>query len=157
MFEQNAFPSAASADNRHGLTDGNIEVNSAQNFLIAELFRRWITGARDEGLRASVRLVAATPWVELPRRGAVPAAAAAAYQNAFGVQPVFLRSGGSIGVVSAFQRLLGIPIVLMGFGLPSDGAHGPNEKFHLPTFIRGLETLIWFMRNIGAIGGQQPR
>ena len=124
---------------------------------IAELFRRWITGARDEGLRASVRLVAATPWVELPRRGAVPAAAATAYQNAFGVQPVFLRSGGSIGVVSAFQRLLGIPIVLMGFGLPSDGAHGPNEKFHLPTFIRGLETSIWFMRNIGAIGGQQPR
>jgi acetylornithine deacetylase/succinyl-diaminopimelate desuccinylase-like protein len=70
---------------------------------------------------------------------------------------VFLRSGGSIGVVAAFQRTLRVPIVLMGFGLPGDGAHGPNEKFHLPNFFRGIETSIWFMGNLrrAALAGKR--
>jgi acetylornithine deacetylase/succinyl-diaminopimelate desuccinylase-like protein len=71
--------------------------------------------------------------------------AAVAYERAFGTAPIFLRSGGSIPVASAFQEFLGIPAVLMGFGLPDDRIHGPNEKFHLPNFYRGIETSIWYM------------
>jgi len=48
-------------------------------------------------------------------------------------------------VASAIQEILGIPVVLMGFGLPDDRIHGPNEKFHLPNFYRGIETSIWYM------------
>ena len=56
------------------------------------------------------------------------------------------RSGGTIPVVNLFREVLGIPTVLMGFALPDDGAHGPNEKIHLPTFFRGIETNIHFLQ-----------
>jgi acetylornithine deacetylase/succinyl-diaminopimelate desuccinylase-like protein len=48
-------------------------------------------------------------------------------------------------VVDTFQKILGIPTVLMGFGLPDDNMHAPNEKFHLPKFDNGIATSIWFL------------
>jgi acetylornithine deacetylase/succinyl-diaminopimelate desuccinylase-like protein len=62
-----------------------------------------------------------------------------------------LRSGGSIPVVNIFQELLGIPTVLMGFGLPDDRIHAPNEKFHLQNFFNGIATSICFLAEIGAV------
>ncbi|MBK8901116.1 MAG: dipeptidase [Anaerolineaceae bacterium] len=76
-------------------------------------------------------------------------AAAQAYATAFGQEPVFMREGGSIPVVSAFQSHLGVETVLMGFGLPSDQIHAPNERFYLPNFYRGIETSIHFLQNLG--------
>lgn len=75
-------------------------------------------------------------------------AAARAYQRGFGVPPVFLRSSGTIPVVNTFQHVLGIPTVLMGFALPDDRMHAPNEKFHLPNFYRGITTCIAFLDEI---------
>jgi acetylornithine deacetylase/succinyl-diaminopimelate desuccinylase-like protein len=72
-------------------------------------------------------------------------AAAFAFKKGFGAFPVFLRSGGSIPVVNTFKESLGIPTVLMGFGLPDDRIHAANEKFHLPNFYRGIETSIWYL------------
>jgi acetylornithine deacetylase/succinyl-diaminopimelate desuccinylase-like protein len=77
-------------------------------------------------------------------------AAAIAYRKGFGTVPVFLRSGGTIPVVSLFQGMLGIPTVLMGFALPDDRMHAPNEKFHLPNFYNGITTSIWFLAEVGA-------
>jgi acetylornithine deacetylase/succinyl-diaminopimelate desuccinylase-like protein len=77
-------------------------------------------------------------------------AASLAYRKSFGVAPVFLRSGGTIPVVSTFQQVLGVPTVLMGFALPDDRIHAPNEKFHLPNFYRGIETCLWFMAGVSA-------
>ena len=76
-------------------------------------------------------------------------AAVRAYAEAFGNEPVFVRTGGSIPVVSAFQELLGIETILMGFGLPDDRLHAPNEKFHLPNFYRGIETVYRFLQFLG--------
>jgi acetylornithine deacetylase/succinyl-diaminopimelate desuccinylase-like protein len=115
---------------------------------VAELVRNRLSYAPGKGLRVSLRVGAGTRPVELSRTDGAARAAASAYRTAFGVEPVFLRSGGSIGIVAAFVDTFSIPIVLMGFGLPGDGIHGPNEKFHLPTFFRGIETSIWFMRNL---------
>ena len=75
-------------------------------------------------------------------------AAAQAYAAAFGKEPVFMREGGSIPVVSAFQTHLGLETVLMGFGLPGDQIHAPNERFYLPNFYRGIETSIHFLQNL---------
>jgi acetylornithine deacetylase/succinyl-diaminopimelate desuccinylase-like protein len=72
-------------------------------------------------------------------------AAAKAYETAFGAVPAFRRDGGGIPVVSGFQDLLGAQVVLMGFGLPDDNPHAPNEKIHLPNFYRGIHTAILFM------------
>lgn len=77
------------------------------------------------------------------------AAAFQAFTLAFGREPVFVREGGSIPVVATFQRILGIETILMGFGLPDDRLHSPNEKFHLPNFYRGIETALHFMDALG--------
>jgi acetylornithine deacetylase/succinyl-diaminopimelate desuccinylase-like protein len=71
-------------------------------------------------------------------------AAVRAYAAAFGAEPLFVRTGGSIPVIAEFQKELGIETILMGFGLPDDNLHAPNEKFHLPNYFRGIETVIRF-------------
>jgi acetylornithine deacetylase/succinyl-diaminopimelate desuccinylase-like protein len=77
-------------------------------------------------------------------------AAARAYQQIFGVEPIYTLEGGGIPVVTVFQRVLAAPIVLMGFGLPDDNLHAPNEKFHLPNFYNGIRTSIAFLHEMGA-------
>jgi acetylornithine deacetylase/succinyl-diaminopimelate desuccinylase-like protein len=71
-------------------------------------------------------------------------AAVRAYAASFGAEPHFIRTGGSIPVIAEFQKELGIETILMGFGLPDDNLHAPNEKFHLPNYYRGIETVIRF-------------
>jgi acetylornithine deacetylase/succinyl-diaminopimelate desuccinylase-like protein len=80
------------------------------------------------------------------------AAAVRAYEAGFGVEPVFMREGGSIPVVATFQKELGIDTILMGFGLPDDNLHAPNEKLHLPNFFRGIETVIHFLNFLADAG-----
>ena len=57
-------------------------------------------------------------------------------------------------MVNAFQEILRIPTVLMGFALPDDGMHAPNEKFHLPNFFRGIETSFWFLDAISRLAAR---
>jgi acetylornithine deacetylase/succinyl-diaminopimelate desuccinylase-like protein len=72
-----------------------------------------------------------------------------AMEATFGKRPVFRREGGSVPVVAQMQTILGIPSVLTGFGLPDDNLHAPNEKTHLPTLWKGLDTLIRFFVILG--------
>ncbi len=72
-------------------------------------------------------------------------AAAGALQEVFGHETVYIRSGGSIPIVAAFDKFLGIPSVMVGFGLPDDNLHAPNEKLHLPNFFRGIEAVARFL------------
>jgi len=76
-------------------------------------------------------------------------AAAEALRETFGKETVYIRSGGSIPIVGVFDRYLGIPSVMMGFGLPDDNLHAPNEKFHLPNFYRGIETVARYLELLG--------
>lgn len=84
---------------------------------------------------------------------AIPAmqAASHAYAAVFGKEPLFTRNGGSIPVVGDFQTHLGLESVLMGFGLPGDRIHSPNESFYLPNFYRGIETSIQFLAAYAAL------
>jgi acetylornithine deacetylase/succinyl-diaminopimelate desuccinylase-like protein len=93
----------------------------------------------------------------IDRRHPVMRAAARAYEHGFGASPVFLRSGGTIPIVNHFQELLGAPTALMGFALPDDRIHAPNEKFHLPNFYRGIATCIRFLAEVGARDEEAPR
>jgi len=97
-------------------------------------------------------LLSARP-VTMRRDLPVVGAAAEAYRSAFGVAPVFMRSGGTIPVVGLFQDILGLPVVMMGFGLPDDHIHGPNERLHLPTFFRGIETSKQFLDHVARLTG----
>jgi acetylornithine deacetylase/succinyl-diaminopimelate desuccinylase-like protein len=76
-------------------------------------------------------------------------AAAEAMKQVFGKETVYIRSGGSIPIVAAFDASLGIPSVMMGFGLPDDNLHAPNEKLHLPNFFRGIEAVARYLEILG--------
>uniref|UniRef100_Q01QE4 Peptidase M20 n=1 Tax=Solibacter usitatus (strain Ellin6076) TaxID=234267 RepID=Q01QE4_SOLUE len=76
-------------------------------------------------------------------------AAAEALKETFGKETVYIRSGGSIPIVGVFDRYLGIPSVMMGFGLPDDNLHAPNEKFHLPNFYRGIQAVARYLEILG--------
>ncbi len=72
-------------------------------------------------------------------------AAAKAMTKVFGKETVYVRSGASIPIVGIFDEHLGIPSVMMGFGLPDDNLHAPNEKLYLPNFYRGIEAAALFL------------
>lgn len=71
-------------------------------------------------------------------------AAEEAYKRAFGKRPLAVRSGGSIPIIPAFERILGIKSVLMGFGLSTNAIHSPNENFPLDIYWKGIETVAEF-------------
>lgn len=75
-------------------------------------------------------------------------AASRALESVWGKAPVFVRTGGSVPVVGLIKDLLGLDTLMMGFGLPDDNLHAPNEKQHLPNFYRGIETYIRFSHEI---------
>ncbi len=77
-------------------------------------------------------------------------AAVQAYEASFGATPIFTREGGSIPIVGLFQDVLDAPVILMGFGLPDDNLHAPNEKLHLPNFYKGIRTVAAFLENLAA-------
>jgi acetylornithine deacetylase/succinyl-diaminopimelate desuccinylase-like protein len=78
-------------------------------------------------------------------------AAARAYERGWGHTPVFTRGGGSIPVVADFVDLLKIPVVMMGYGLDSDGLHSPNEHYRIEMFQRGIETAIVYLEELAAL------
>jgi acetylornithine deacetylase/succinyl-diaminopimelate desuccinylase-like protein len=77
-------------------------------------------------------------------------AGAEALKQTFGKETVYIRSGGSIPIVGVFDEYLGIPSVMMGFGLPDDNLHAPNEKFHLPNFYRGINAIARYLEILGS-------
>jgi acetylornithine deacetylase/succinyl-diaminopimelate desuccinylase-like protein len=113
------------------------------------LVRRFIVRATPPTVRATLRRHIRSHPALIDRKHPAMRAAATAYRRVFGRTPVWVRSGGSIPVVSEFQRLLGIPTVLMGFASPGDSLHGPNEKFSLKSFQRGILTSIAFLEELG--------
>jgi acetylornithine deacetylase/succinyl-diaminopimelate desuccinylase-like protein len=74
--------------------------------------------------------------------------AAEAYEKVYGKAPVYKREGGSIPIVSDFNHTLNSPVVLMGFGLPDENLHAPNEHFNLENFDKGILTICSFLELI---------
>ncbi len=91
-------------------------------------------------------------WELIPMQGGAPSlaerdsrwvgATRRALEAAWGRPPLFKREGGSIPIVAEMQRILGVESVLIGFGLPDDQVHAPNERLHVPTWRRGIEALV---------------
>lgn len=78
-------------------------------------------------------------------------AAKTAIEHAFGVQPVLIREGGSIPIVSRFQEVLECDCLLLGWGLSDDNAHSPNEKFRIADYHRGIEASARLWDEIGKL------
>ena len=74
-------------------------------------------------------------------------AASKAMEATFGKEPVPVRSGGSIPIISTFETVLGTKSILMGFGLESDAIHSPNENYPIWNFLKGIETITYFYKH----------
>jgi acetylornithine deacetylase/succinyl-diaminopimelate desuccinylase-like protein len=109
-----------------------------------------IKAACPPSVEAGFRVIHAAPPSLVNPDNRFIAAAASALQQVFGRPTVYVRSGGSIPIVGVFDRALGIPSVMLGFGLPDDNLHAPNEKLHLPNFFRGIEAVALYLEKLGA-------
>jgi acetylornithine deacetylase/succinyl-diaminopimelate desuccinylase-like protein len=102
------------------------------------------------GVRVTIEAGGDVRAVETSRDHPAVAAAARAMERGFGKPPVFIGTGGTIGPVSSFDRILGLPQVLIGVGLPDDAIHAPNEKFDLGQFFGGIETMTYLYDELKA-------
>lgn len=112
---------------------------------IERLFRTYIERLTPATLAVQFRTGLRIPPSFIDRSHPVMLIAGVACRLGFGVEPVFLRSGGTIPIVNLLQNRLGIPTVLLGFATPGDRDHASNERFHLTGFFRGILTVIAFL------------
>jgi Acetylornithine deacetylase/Succinyl-diaminopimelate desuccinylase and related deacylases len=115
---------------------------------IERLLRQYIANITPRTVRSRIQTQFTASPIVLERPHPAMQAASHAYFQGFGTMPVFLRCGGTIPVVNMLHNILGIPTVLMGFALPDDQMHAPNEKFYLPNFFNGIKTSISFLSEV---------
>src|SRR6185312_16822070 len=113
-------------------------------------YKRYVESLCPAGISLDVRLIHSGDPVVVSTDNPYVQAATEAMHAVFAKDTVFIRGGGSIPIVGDFIRVLGIPTLLMGFGLPDDNLHAPNEKFHLANFHRGIASIIRFLSTVGA-------
>lgn len=119
---------------------------------IADAFESYMHELAPPGVRLKVtRMHGGQPW-SAPREHPILQAAARAMERAFGTETVFIREGGSIPLVPTMEALFGVPTVMMGFGLPDENAHAPNENLDLENFYRGVASSALFFEELAAIG-----
>jgi acetylornithine deacetylase/succinyl-diaminopimelate desuccinylase-like protein len=119
---------------------------------IVAAYKAFVAQATPAGITTEVRILSAgEPLVVNPDHPAIQVAAEV-FSNMLGQPTVFTRSGGSIPIVGDFARHLDIPTVLMGFGLPDDGLHSPNEKYKIENYYTGIVTIAGFFAQYGTRG-----
>jgi acetylornithine deacetylase/succinyl-diaminopimelate desuccinylase-like protein len=104
---------------------------------------RHLESVAPAGVRVEIEADGDVRAVSTSRDHPAIGAAARAMERGFGKPPVFIGTGGTIGPVSSFDRILHLPQVLIGVGLPDDAIHAPNEKFDLAQFFGGIETMAY--------------
>lgn len=114
-------------------------------------FRNFIQQICPPGVSVEVRLIHSAEPSLIPIDNPWIRAAASAMTQVWGRETVFVRSGGSIPIVGDLQRHLGLPCVMMGFGLADDNLHAPNEKFNLGNFYLGIESILRFLESAAAL------
>jgi acetylornithine deacetylase/succinyl-diaminopimelate desuccinylase-like protein len=112
-------------------------------------YKSYVEKIAPAGVDVDVRLIHSGDPCLIPTDNRYIQAATRALHEVWGKDTVFIRSGGSIPIVGDFARHLGLPSVMMGFGLPDDNLHAPNEKFNLKNFELGIRSLIRFLEEAG--------
>jgi acetylornithine deacetylase/succinyl-diaminopimelate desuccinylase-like protein len=112
------------------------------------LYKSYVEKIAPKGVEVEVRLIHAGDPSLIRVDNPYVQAATRALHEVWGKDTVFIRSGGSVPIVGDFDRNLGAPSVMMGFGLPDDNIHAPNEKFLLKNFSLGIESVISFLEEV---------
>ncbi|HUF77729.1 MAG TPA: dipeptidase [Thermoanaerobaculia bacterium] len=117
---------------------------------IAAKFTDYVRQVAPRGVTVEVSDLHGAQPTLLETKGPEVEAAMDAMAAVWGARPVLVREGGSIPIVSTFAEVLGVPILMMGFGLPDDGLHSPNERFKIENFYRGIQSVAVFLDRLGA-------
>jgi acetylornithine deacetylase/succinyl-diaminopimelate desuccinylase-like protein len=112
------------------------------------VYKSYVESICPAGITLEVRLIHSGDPIVVSTDNPYVHAATSAMRDVFGKETVFVRGGGSIPIVGDFIRELHTPTLLMGFGLPDDNLHAPNEKFHLANYHRGIQSIIRFLSNV---------
>jgi acetylornithine deacetylase/succinyl-diaminopimelate desuccinylase-like protein len=112
-------------------------------------FRKFLDKNTPRGIRTELRVLSASPAVMVNPDHPAIQIAAKAFSDILQKPTVFIRSGGSIPIVGDFATHLKIPTILMGFGLPDDGLHSPNEKYRVENYYKGIMTIAHFLDEYG--------
>jgi acetylornithine deacetylase/succinyl-diaminopimelate desuccinylase-like protein len=118
---------------------------------IFTLLKKYIESIAPPSVKVNVKLVTKGSPALIPFDLPEMQAASRAYERGWGYAPVFTRGGGSIPVVADIYDLLQIPVVMMGYGLDTDGLHSPNEHYSLEMFQRGIETAIVYLEELAQL------
>ncbi|MDP8904947.1 MAG: dipeptidase [Chloroflexota bacterium] len=113
-----------------------------------ERLRAHVLAVAPPGVRTEVTLMNVGHWSLTPIDHPATQAAAASLAEVFDRQPYYLREGGSIPAAATFGRLLGLPVVLLGFTPPDDQAHAPNESMRLDNYEGGLRTIARYWQRL---------
>ncbi|WP_263368754.1 dipeptidase [Edaphobacter bradus] len=113
-------------------------------------YKAYVESIVPKGVEVEVRMIHSGDPIVVSTDNQFVKASTGAMREVFGKDTVYVRGGGSIPIVGDFVRELKIPTVMMGFGLPDDNLHAPNEKFNLANFHRGIESIVRFFGNVGA-------
>ncbi len=117
---------------------------------IVAAYKKFVEQSAPAGIEVEVRVLSSGAAIVVnPDHPAIDVAARA-FRDVMGRETVFVRSGGSIPIVGDFARHLHIPTILMGFGLPDDGLHSPNEKYKLSNYYAGIVTIAHFFEQYGS-------
>ena len=119
---------------------------------VVEQLKRAIPAAAPRGIKASFKLLSSAPASMVDPSNPFVTKAAQAMQKVFGNETVYVRCGGSIPIVGLFAEKLGAPSVMMGFGLPDDNIHAPNEKMSVRNIERGIESVIAYFDLVSSTG-----
>lgn len=111
---------------------------------IAGLFEAYLRAIAPPTVELEIRMLSTGMPAVIDYDAVAVRAADEAYQRGFGARPVYMRGGGTLPIVRDLQEVFGVPVVMIGFGLPDDNLHAPNEKLHLPNFYRGIEMAIHY-------------
>jgi len=117
---------------------------------IVAAYKKFVRDNTPVGIEMEVRILSAGPAIMVNPDHPAIHTAARAFKDILGRETVFIRSGGSIPIVGDFVKHLHIPTILMGFGLPDDGLHSPNEKYKLSNYYAGIMTIAHFFEQYGA-------
>jgi acetylornithine deacetylase/succinyl-diaminopimelate desuccinylase-like protein len=118
---------------------------------IFELLRAFILEVAPPGCTVDVQFLGGGRPSLTPLDHPATKAAARAIEATFGVTPVYIREGGSIPVCASFERILGLPVVLLGFTPPDDNAHAPNESMSLSNHETAIRTVAAYWRELAAL------
>ncbi len=124
-------------------------VANQDHSIISQAFADYMQAIKPQGVRLTVTPMHGGQGYVCPIDIPAYQAAEKGFERAFGKRPLAARRGGSIPIIAAFEQILGVKTILMGFGLEQNAIHSPNESMDLEVWEKGIIAVSEFYKEMG--------